>query len=190
MQITISGRVVDCRSRIRPSPRVGLNRLDTSGGRSPTWSCISRISCHSKGARKTPGSASTLALTRTRRCRLYRPGALDSPTFFKGQRGFPKVFSCRFISHCRSFIRSGNHCYLPYVRKNKMPLASLFAHSLTGRFSCRPSFWSSAKYLRHLISVLCTVLVPGSNCRLATTPSRGVVEFGQASRRSSTRPWN
>ena len=65
-----------------------------------------------------PAIGSALALPRNR-CRLYDLGALGSPAFLVGQCGLSKTLARRFVSHCRSFIRSGNHLPRPYVRKNK-----------------------------------------------------------------------
>ena len=65
-----------------------------------------------------PAIGSTLALARNR-CRLYGLGTLGSPALLDGQDGFSKSFARRFVSHCRSLIRSGNHLPRPYVRKNK-----------------------------------------------------------------------
>jgi hypothetical protein len=72
---------------------------------------------HDKTAEK-PAIGSALALPRNR-CRLYGPGALGSPAFLDEQCGLSKTLARRFVSHCRSFIRSGNHLPRPYVRKNK-----------------------------------------------------------------------
>ena len=65
-----------------------------------------------------PAIGSALALPRNR-CRLYGLGALGSPALLDGQCGLSKTLARRFVSHCRSFIRSGNHLPRPYVRKNK-----------------------------------------------------------------------
>ena len=72
-----------------------------------------------------PPMGSALAFAR-HRCRLYDLGALGGSAFLDGQCGLSKTFARRFVSHCRSLIRSGNHLPRPYVRKNKTPPALLF----------------------------------------------------------------
>ena len=98
-----------------------------------------RSLCRILGKRAdNPNIGSALALTHNR-CRLYVLGALGSPAFLDGQCGLSKSFARRFISHCRSLIRSGNHLPRPYVRKNKTPPAAklrafhaAFTHSVRG----------------------------------------------------------
>ena len=103
-----------------------------------------------------PAMGSAVALPRNR-CRLYDLGALGSPAFLDGQCGLSKSLARRFVSHCRSLLRSGNHLPRPYVRKNKKPPASLLACFSQ---ACTHSFGGSAR------SRGCVVgsLQPGLGC--------------------------
>ena len=73
---------------------------------------------------------SALPLPHNRR-RRYRLDTLSSSALLDGQCRLSKTLARRFISHCRSLIRSGNHLPQPYVRKNISPACCLIRAALS-----------------------------------------------------------
>jgi hypothetical protein len=141
----------------------------------PTYTGNNRLSEFVPQFHKTadkPANGSALTLLRDR-CGLYGLGALGSSAFLDRQCGLSQSFARRFVSHCRSLIRSGNHLP-PTIRqkKNKAPPASLF----------RAFHW-------------CALIPAGigaitrRHCRIATTWHRRLVGFQQRVRTPGAPPW-
>ena len=87
----------------------------------PTYTGNNRLSEFVPQFHKTadkPANGSALTLLRDR-CGLYGLGALGSSAFLDGHRGLSTIFARRFVSHCRSLIRSGNHLP-PTIRQKKI----------------------------------------------------------------------